>query len=148
MRKLFCLMTLLALSACSAPASSPTSGLLSVVATTSIIGDVARQVGGSHVNVQVLLPAGSDPHAYEPRPQDVLVHGRVPFWVMVRIASRLCAGVSPPGWPAAGAGGSCSAAPPSARVDCSGAGGGGVLVCGRARVTSSNRVGSRVRSRS
>jgi ABC-type Zn uptake system ZnuABC Zn-binding protein ZnuA len=42
-----------------------------VVATTSLIGDVARQVGGSLVDVRVLLPSGADPHAYEPRPQDV-----------------------------------------------------------------------------
>ncbi len=44
---------------------------LPVVATTSIIGDVAAQVGGARVNVRVLLPTGADPHAYEPRPQDI-----------------------------------------------------------------------------
>lgn len=71
MRKLLCLLTLLALSACSAPASTPADGRLPVVATTSIIGDVAAQVGGARVNVRVLLPVGSDPHAYEPRPQDI-----------------------------------------------------------------------------
>jgi len=71
MRKLLCLLTLLALSACSAPASTPADGRLPVVATTSIIGDVAAQVGGARVNVRVLLPTGADPHAYEPRPQDI-----------------------------------------------------------------------------
>jgi manganese/iron transport system substrate-binding protein len=44
---------------------------LSVVATTSIVGDVVRQVGGDLVNVNILLPIGSDPHSYQPSPQDV-----------------------------------------------------------------------------
>ena len=71
LRKIFLTLTLAALTACSAPASSSTNGLLAVVVTTSIIGDVARQIGGDRVSVKVLLPIGSDPHAFEPRPQDV-----------------------------------------------------------------------------
>ena len=71
LRKLISLLTLLLLAACSAPASSPSNGSLAVVVTTSIIGDVAGQVGGSHVNIRTLMPIGSDPHAYEPRPQDI-----------------------------------------------------------------------------
>lgn len=70
-RKLFWILTLAALAACSTPASPSTSGGLSVVATTSLIGDAARQVGGPRVTVRVLLPIGADPHAYDPRPQDV-----------------------------------------------------------------------------
>lgn len=71
LRKLFLTLTLAALTACSAPASTPTSGRLAVSATTSLLGDVARQIGGARVDVRVLLPLGADPHAYEPRPQDV-----------------------------------------------------------------------------
>jgi len=71
LRNFFWLLTLLALAACSAPASSSTGSGLPVVATTSLIGDVARQIGGSRVTVRVLLPLGADPHAFEPRPQDV-----------------------------------------------------------------------------
>ncbi|HPP61691.1 MAG TPA: metal ABC transporter substrate-binding protein [Anaerolineales bacterium] len=70
-RKLFWILTLAALAACSTPASPSTSGGLSVVATTSLIGDAARRVGGPSVTVRVLLPIGADPHAYDPRPQDV-----------------------------------------------------------------------------
>lgn len=70
-RKLFWILTLAALAACSTPASPSTSGGLSVVATTSLIGDAARRVGGPRVTVRVLLPIGADPHAYDPRPQDV-----------------------------------------------------------------------------
>ncbi|RJP48031.1 MAG: zinc ABC transporter substrate-binding protein [Anaerolineaceae bacterium] len=72
-RKLFITLTLLALTACSVPASSSTPGGLPVVATTSLIGDVARQIGGDSVSVSVLLPPGTDPHSYEPRPQDVAI---------------------------------------------------------------------------
>jgi manganese/iron transport system substrate-binding protein len=44
---------------------------LNVVATTTIIGDVVRIVGGDRINLVVLLPIGADPHTYEPRPLDV-----------------------------------------------------------------------------
>ncbi|MBZ0282321.1 MAG: metal ABC transporter substrate-binding protein [Anaerolineae bacterium] len=45
---------------------------LNVVATTTLIADVAKNVGGDWVNVSSLIPAGSDVHAFEPTPQDVL----------------------------------------------------------------------------
>ncbi|MEW5941745.1 MAG: metal ABC transporter substrate-binding protein [Chloroflexota bacterium] len=70
-RKLFLTLALLALAACSTPASPPPPSGLSIVATTSLIGDVARQIGGSRVTIRALLPPGADPHAYEPRPQDI-----------------------------------------------------------------------------
>ncbi len=43
---------------------------LKVVATTTLVGDVARQVGGDLIDLAVLLPAGVDPHGFQPRPQD------------------------------------------------------------------------------
>ncbi|MCE5207330.1 MAG: metal ABC transporter substrate-binding protein [Chloroflexi bacterium] len=43
---------------------------LSVVATTSIVGDVVAQVGGEYIDLKVLLPVGTDPHSYSPTPQD------------------------------------------------------------------------------
>lgn len=56
-----------------APAGSldEAAGKLKVVATTNIVGDVVAQVGGEWIALQVLLPAGTDPHAFEPRPQDI-----------------------------------------------------------------------------
>ncbi len=72
----FSLLLLLALAALPAgcgrraPAVVRGSGLR-VVATTTIVGDVVRQVGGAAVDLQVLLPVGADPHAFEPTPQDV-----------------------------------------------------------------------------
>ncbi len=47
------------------------TGKLNVVATTSIVADVVANVGGDTVNVQTLLPIGTDPHSFEPTPQDI-----------------------------------------------------------------------------
>lgn len=41
------------------------------MATTTIVGDVVRSVGGENVEVEILLPAGTDPHSFDPTPQDV-----------------------------------------------------------------------------
>lgn len=44
---------------------------LSVVATTSIVADVVRHVGGDDIELVRLMPLGADPHAFEPTPRDV-----------------------------------------------------------------------------
>jgi ABC-type Zn uptake system ZnuABC Zn-binding protein ZnuA/ABC-type Mn2+/Zn2+ transport system permease subunit len=46
-------------------------GKLQVVATTTQIGDWAREVGGEAVAVDQVLQPNTDPHEYEPRPSDV-----------------------------------------------------------------------------
>jgi zinc/manganese transport system substrate-binding protein len=51
--------------------SGSDSGKVSVVATTTQIGDFARQVGGDKVDVTQILAPNTDPHDYEPRPDDV-----------------------------------------------------------------------------
>jgi ABC-type Zn uptake system ZnuABC Zn-binding protein ZnuA len=48
-------------------ASTTTSGVL---ATTTYLADIVRNVAGDRVPVVSLLPMGSDPHAFEPRPRD------------------------------------------------------------------------------
>ncbi len=62
----------LVLTACGkkAPPTVSTGGL-KIVASTSIIGDVVNQVSGGLADVDVLIPNGSDPHTFEPRPQDI-----------------------------------------------------------------------------
>jgi ABC-type Zn uptake system ZnuABC Zn-binding protein ZnuA/ABC-type Mn2+/Zn2+ transport system permease subunit len=55
---------------CSGVASTD-SGKLQVVATTTQIGDFARQVGGNAVEVDQILQPNTDPHEYEPRPSDI-----------------------------------------------------------------------------
>ena len=44
---------------------------VSVVATTPVVGDLARNVAGEDVEVTTLMSADTDPHDYEPRPDDV-----------------------------------------------------------------------------
>ena len=51
--------------------SGSDSGRVSVVATTTQIGDFAREVGGDKVDVTQILAPNTDPHDYEPRPDDV-----------------------------------------------------------------------------
>jgi manganese/iron transport system substrate-binding protein len=42
-----------------------------VVATLDLFAGFARQVGGERVDVSALIPAGADPHTYEPGPSRV-----------------------------------------------------------------------------
>ena len=55
-----------------------------VLTSTTILADVARNVAGDRLTVGSLLPAGTDPHSYQPVPQDatkisesklVVIHG-------------------------------------------------------------------------
>lgn len=47
-----------------------------MVATTTQVADLVRQVGGSRVSLDGLLRPGGDPHDYEPRPSDVAAVAR------------------------------------------------------------------------
>jgi ABC-type Zn uptake system ZnuABC Zn-binding protein ZnuA len=42
-----------------------------VLATTTMIADMAQNIVGDKLNVESLLPLGGDPHIYEPTPTDV-----------------------------------------------------------------------------
>jgi ABC-type Zn uptake system ZnuABC Zn-binding protein ZnuA len=44
-----------------------------VVATTPIIADLVRQIGGERVDVKSLLPQNADPHDFEPAPADLVM---------------------------------------------------------------------------
>ena len=48
------------------------AGTLDVVATTTQLQDLARNVGGSRVSVTGILKPNVDPHEYEPRPSDAV----------------------------------------------------------------------------
>jgi zinc/manganese transport system substrate-binding protein len=54
-----------------ASASGGTGKSIPVVATTTQLGDIVREVGGASVDVHQILQPNSDPHAYEARPADV-----------------------------------------------------------------------------
>src|SRR4051794_12375773 len=51
--------------------AATSGGRIGVVATTTQLGDIVRQVGGRHVAVTQILHPNTDPHEYEPRPNDV-----------------------------------------------------------------------------
>lgn len=54
------------------PAQTPAAEPLSVVASTTVLADLVRQVGGERVNVHALIPAGRDVHTFDPAPSDVV----------------------------------------------------------------------------
>ncbi len=53
-----------------------TEASLAVVATTGMIADAARQVGGDLVEVQALMGPGVDPHAYRQTRSDIVAAGQ------------------------------------------------------------------------
>lgn len=48
----------------------PGRAAVPVVASTSLVGDIVRQIGGDRVQLTVLAAAGVDPHGFDPTPQD------------------------------------------------------------------------------
>lgn len=54
-----------------APRFAMASGVLNIVATTGMIADTARRIGGAHVEVQALMGSGVDPHAYRQTRSDI-----------------------------------------------------------------------------
>ena len=54
--------------------SSPGTGPIPVVATTTVLADIVARVGAEHVTVTSLVPKGGEVHTFDPSPRDV---GRV-----------------------------------------------------------------------
>ncbi|MFO1489703.1 MAG: metal ABC transporter substrate-binding protein [Kiritimatiellia bacterium] len=48
----------------------PVDAAVQVVASTSLVGDIVRQIGGDRIELTVLAAAGVDPHGFDPTPQD------------------------------------------------------------------------------
>lgn len=57
-------------------------GRLQVVTTFSILKDIVGQVGGDLVEIHSMVPVGTDPHEYQPLPQDIIAatQADVLFW--------------------------------------------------------------------
>ena len=49
----------------------PADGRIRVVATTTVLADMARQVGGDAVTVVSLVPPGGEVHTFDPTPSDL-----------------------------------------------------------------------------
>lgn len=64
---------ILILSACSTDSQETTASSdekLNIVATYSIIADMVKNIAGDKANVYSMVPIGTDPHMYDPLPQD------------------------------------------------------------------------------
>lgn len=62
----------LLLAACGGNSAPASTGDLKVLASTTFLADIARNVAGEYIQVASLLPVGADPHAYEATPADVV----------------------------------------------------------------------------
>ena len=72
MRRFALILTLLLiLTSCGRqPASDSGKPAPVILASTTILADIARNIAGERVQVESLLPIGADPHSYQPTPQD------------------------------------------------------------------------------
>ena len=64
------LLVAVVLVGCADGGGSGDDAALRVVATTTQVADIAREVGGDRVEVTTLVGPGADPHDFEPRPSD------------------------------------------------------------------------------
>jgi ABC-type Zn uptake system ZnuABC Zn-binding protein ZnuA len=64
-------LSIVTLATCGAPASTPsTATTLRVVTSTTVFADIVKEIGGDHVTVDSIIPAGVGPEDYEPKPDD------------------------------------------------------------------------------
>lgn len=72
-RALLAHAALLAVAAASAapPAQAQRRGPPAVLATTGMIGDLVREIGGERIRLEVLMGPGVDPHLYKPTREDI-----------------------------------------------------------------------------
>jgi ABC-type Zn uptake system ZnuABC Zn-binding protein ZnuA len=64
------LLAALFLTACGSSSPRREDGS-TVLATTTFLADITRNIAGDRLRVESLLPVGADPHAYQPVPADV-----------------------------------------------------------------------------
>jgi ABC-type Zn uptake system ZnuABC Zn-binding protein ZnuA len=65
------LLVVLGLTGCATNNKSTTNLSPEVLAAESFLADITQQVAGDRLSVDVLVPAGTDPHAFQATPQDV-----------------------------------------------------------------------------
>jgi ABC-type Zn uptake system ZnuABC Zn-binding protein ZnuA len=70
MNRLTPLILAFVVAACAAPAGTA-GARLQVVATTTVLADLVRNVAGDGVDVRSIVPAGGEPHTFDPTPSDV-----------------------------------------------------------------------------
>ena len=71
-RSLFIWILILFISACGgSPASTAGTTAPVILTSTSFLADITRNIAGDRATVDSLLPVGTDPHSYQPTPQDI-----------------------------------------------------------------------------
>ncbi len=70
---------------------SSKTGILNVVCTTAMVGDVVRGVGGEHVDVTVMLGPGVDPHLHKTSRDDtaLLMNADVVFYSGLMLEGKM-----------------------------------------------------------
>src|SRR5438105_2374670 len=66
--------------------SAPRAAGARVVASTTVFGDMVKQVGGDRVAVRSIVPAGVDVEDYEPTPDDLQTLSQADLLVMNGLA--------------------------------------------------------------
>ena len=69
---------------CAGPAATPRpgGGPLMVVTTTTVFGDLVKQVGGDRVEVHSLVPRGGEVHTFDPAPSDAVALNRARLLIL------------------------------------------------------------------
>lgn len=85
------LVLVVILTACSSDAETSSGGKLQVTATTGMIADVAREVGGAYVDVTGLMGPGVDPHLYKASQGDIrkLEQAKVIFYNGLHLEGKM-----------------------------------------------------------
>ncbi len=79
-----CVTLLTALVAgCGAPTKENTDNRLQVVAGVPPLAYLVEQIGAKHVNVDVLVQPGQDPHTFEPTPRQVMSLGNAAIFFKI-----------------------------------------------------------------
>jgi len=58
------------------PAAPDAAGAIQVVATTALLADLVKNVGGERVEVKSIVPPGADPHSFQTTPADSIAISR------------------------------------------------------------------------
>ncbi len=72
MRRIYILLCALIATACSTPEQEASNGRIKIVATTGMVADLARNLGGDRVEVTGLMGPGVDPHYYKASQGDLV----------------------------------------------------------------------------
>ena len=61
----------LLISACGSPTPGAPKTEPAILTSTTFLADITRNVAGDRLVIESILPAGLDPHSYQPSPQDM-----------------------------------------------------------------------------